>query len=225
LIQHLSKRRTLKRRERGAPERGVHAASTHGFSTIVEFSEVPCCGRLSGLKPLSLPTTRPDVPGNPKGIASSSPGLRGTSYPGSSFRKQFQPQRGCGLPVFCRGASESSRNPVGVVIFFGRFPRVARSSQPWASRRNPVGIQPVRMLLKYHRWSRLKPALQPTRFFVAFSISWHKWEWGGLFGFENRCYPREPVGDRSQLRREQDSAPAEEKATERSHHFISFLDC
>ncbi len=31
-----------------------------------------------------------------EGIASSSPGLRGTSYPGSSFSKGRQPQRGCG---------------------------------------------------------------------------------------------------------------------------------
>src|SRR5947207_5740428 len=36
-----------------------------------------------------------DLP-NPKGIESSSPGLRGTSYPGKSKTKAPQPQRGCG---------------------------------------------------------------------------------------------------------------------------------
>ncbi len=34
--------------------------------------------------------------GNPNGIPSQSPGLRGTSYPGSSSTKHPQPQRGCG---------------------------------------------------------------------------------------------------------------------------------
>ena len=32
------------------------------------------------------------------------------------------------------------RNPVGVVILSPRLPRVARSSRPWALRRNPFGI-------------------------------------------------------------------------------------
>jgi len=32
---------------------------------------------------------------NPKGIVPSSPGLRGTSYPGSASEKPHQPQRGC----------------------------------------------------------------------------------------------------------------------------------
>jgi len=50
-------------------------------------------------------------------------------------RGDFQPQRGCvKFPP-------SSRNPVGVVCLLPRFPRVARSSQPWALCRNPVGIQ------------------------------------------------------------------------------------
>ena len=92
---------------------------------------------------------------NPKGIVSFSPGLlapsdellerpgctevayptgRGTSYPGSRaewittptglclvFTDEPQPRWGC-LPS-------------------ATFPRVARSSQPWALSRNPVGIQ------------------------------------------------------------------------------------
>ena len=76
---------------------------------------------------------------NPKGIVPTSPGLRGwpvrlgPSYPGSSFNKHSQPQRGCGHCVFVRRACENGHNPVGVVIFFGRFPRVARASQPCGS--------------------------------------------------------------------------------------------
>ena len=71
---------------------------------------------------------------NPKGIVSASPGLRGTSYPGwrpaafptpTGLRLVFtvwpQPRWGC-LPL-------------------PRCPRVARSSQPWASGRNPFGIR------------------------------------------------------------------------------------
>ena len=70
---------------------------------------------------------------NPKGIVSSSPGLRGTSYPGSDAPRiptptglhqvwvaEPQPRRGC-LPS-------------------ATFPRVARTSQPWASSLNPFGI-------------------------------------------------------------------------------------
>ena len=37
--------------------------------------------------------------GNPNGIPSQSPGLRGTSYPGSSSTKHAQLQRGCGHSV------------------------------------------------------------------------------------------------------------------------------
>src|SRR5437667_8731967 len=48
-----------------------------------------------------------------------------------------QPQRGCGLvalPLLV------GRNPFRVVIDRTHDPRVARSSQPWALLRNPVGI-------------------------------------------------------------------------------------
>ena len=38
-------------------------------------------------------------PANPNGIPTQSPGLRGTSYPGSAPAKNSQPQRGCGLSV------------------------------------------------------------------------------------------------------------------------------
>jgi len=50
-----------------------------------------------------------------------------------------QPQRGCGNSVFVWRSCDVGRNPVGVVVVFGRFPRVARASQPWALRHSPVG--------------------------------------------------------------------------------------
>jgi hypothetical protein len=70
----------------------------------------------------------------------------------------FQPQRGCVLTnlVLCRkiwsawgrtrgvgfevGIEARGHNPVGVDHSMGPFPRVARSAQPWAVVRNPVGI-------------------------------------------------------------------------------------
>jgi hypothetical protein len=42
---------------------------------------------------------------NPNGIPSQSPGLRGTSYPGSRSVKHHQPQRGCGPSVHAPHAS------------------------------------------------------------------------------------------------------------------------
>ena len=60
-----------------------------------------------------------------------------------------QPQRGCGNSVFVRRAGDVGHNPVGVVIFCGRFPRVARASQPWALGRNPVGILNSIELLRF----------------------------------------------------------------------------
>ena len=59
---------------------------------------------------------------NPKGIVTSSPGLRGTSYPGSGFSTtEPQPCWGC--------------------LSWPTLPKVARSSQPWALGRNPFGIR------------------------------------------------------------------------------------
>jgi len=49
----------------------------------------------------------------------------------------IQPQRGCG-----RHASTQDTTPLGLLILWTRFPRVARTSQPWALGRNPFGIHP-----------------------------------------------------------------------------------
>ena len=52
-----------------------------------------------------------------------------------------QPQRGCSLFLGSDGC-----NPVGVVEYYGRYPRVARSSQPWAESHSPVGANKGRTL-------------------------------------------------------------------------------
>src|SRR6266404_2971587 len=70
--------------------------------------------------PLSLPTSWVKTCVNPKGILQQSPGLRGTSYPGSIASGRANPN---GLESV-RG--KRGRNPVGVETRFARFPRVAR---------------------------------------------------------------------------------------------------
>ena len=72
--------------------------------------------------------------GNPKGIESSSPGLRGTSYPGAG-------PEGFSTPTGLRPLCQDSPQPRWGCGAAARFPKVARSSQPWALSRNPVGIQ------------------------------------------------------------------------------------
>src|SRR2546427_145087 len=73
---------------------------------------------------------------NPEGIVSSSPGLRGTSYPGKSsrdmptlkgLRRRFAVQNNETRPATLSGLSPRDDCQ----------PRVARSSQPWALCRNP----------------------------------------------------------------------------------------
>ena len=61
-----------------------------------------------------------------------------------------QPQRGC-----VNGASTNGFNPFRVVKFGGRFPRVARASQPWAECHYPVGVKESRTL------AALRDALLP----------------------------------------------------------------
>ena len=48
---------------------------------------------------------------NPNGIGASSPGLRGTSYPGSGQGRHRQPQRGCGCG---RGTASTAATPSGL---------------------------------------------------------------------------------------------------------------
>ena len=72
---------------------------------------------------------------NPNGIPSSSPGLRAARYPGSRFRDGHNPNG-----VASCVPRPSAATPLGLMGILHRVPRVARASQPWALRRNPVGI-------------------------------------------------------------------------------------
>ena len=74
---------------------------------------------------------------NPNGIPSSSPGLRGTSYPGSTVTRVSNPN---GV-VSSRVASQMAATPLGLMGIAMRVPRVARASQPWAEGRCPVGAK------------------------------------------------------------------------------------
>ena len=49
------------------------------------------CDGSRGFQALSLPTSQDRDSVNPKGIASFSPGLRGTSYPGNRIKYHFNP--------------------------------------------------------------------------------------------------------------------------------------
>ena len=77
---------------------------------------------------------------NPKGIASISPGLRGTSYPGYGSAKINNPERVASHFVNLNSVRKDGCNPVGVEDFCVACPRVARPSQPWAEGSNPFGI-------------------------------------------------------------------------------------
>ncbi len=72
---------------------------------------------------------------NPKGIPAQSPGLRAASYPGNLRPAPSLPQRGCGL------ARRETTQPFQGWSSGGMRTRVARSSQPWVGRHNPVGSE------------------------------------------------------------------------------------
>ena len=77
---------------------------------------------------------------NPKGIPSSSPGLRAARYPGSAVAGFSTPT---GLRHLCTGWPQ----PRWGCLPSAMFPKVARASQPWALRRNPVGIRQLAVIL------------------------------------------------------------------------------
>ena len=74
---------------------------------------------------------------NPNGIASFSPGLRGTSDPGFSFA-------GVSTPKGLRHVSTIRPQPRLGFWPLPTLPRVARASQPWALSRNPFGIHIIK---------------------------------------------------------------------------------
>ena len=85
----------------------------------------------SGPAAVSLPEGSISIP-CPNGASSSSPGLRGTSYPVSPV-----PQSGS-TPTGLRH-SGTGHNPVGVENLVDDEPRVGAARQPWAGGHSPVG--------------------------------------------------------------------------------------
>jgi len=77
---------------------------------------------------------------NANGVPPSSPGLRGTRYPGTPSPDESQPQRGCAP------CDAVPTNPDGTVLRFNSSvapdPRVGLIAfgQPWAGGREPVGL-------------------------------------------------------------------------------------
>ena len=99
----------------------------------------PCqeAGRKSGVVYCTLHSSFLRIGnGNPKGIRSQSPGLRGTSYPGKTGPRLPTPT-GLRPPPL----SLAVTTPLGLPISFRRSPRVTRPSQPWAGGHNPFGIE------------------------------------------------------------------------------------
>src|SRR2546427_5197869 len=84
---------------------------------------------------------------HPKGMESFSPGLRGTSYPGCPRHPVLNPARVVSIAVYEYAASiygagdERAATLSGLMGSLLVSPRVARSSQPWAKRCNPFGIE------------------------------------------------------------------------------------
>ncbi len=76
------------------------------------------------------------IPSTPTALRPPAQGCEERASLGKRVHDLFQPQRGCGMD----SRVTEGRNPVGVDVDIASLPRVARSSQPWALRRNPVGI-------------------------------------------------------------------------------------
>lgn len=78
----------------------------------------------------------------PTGLHPSAQGCRFREATlGHPFQIFPQPQRGC-----INRPRAGGFNPFRVVKFGGRFPRVARPSQPWAECLYPVGVKESRTL-------------------------------------------------------------------------------
>ncbi len=94
------------------PRRGGALSSPDGCMRFSASESLPIAGNNSVLSRndlrapspggFALPTSPHRLLVNPKGIVSSSPGSRGTSYPGRLRWDGHQPQRGCVFVVTCR---------------------------------------------------------------------------------------------------------------------------
>ena len=76
---------------------------------------------------------------NPNGIPSQSPGLRGTSYPGSRVPRLFPNPNGVASSATRRFAT----TPLGLTNILESVPRVVAPLQPWAEGHCPVGAKPA----------------------------------------------------------------------------------
>ncbi len=96
----------------------------------------------------------------PTGLRHSAQGCRVREATLGNVVHHFpQPQRGC-----INGECDDGFNPFRVVKFSERFPRVARSSQPWAKCHYPVGVnesRPVSNLHESRALAALRDALLP----------------------------------------------------------------
>jgi hypothetical protein len=122
-----------------SPQPSPSGRGSHAFhrSTNPSALEGTTRGRRFSLSPWACHYPQVWLPFlNPKGIVSSSPGLRAASYPGKTESRKRPTPTGLRLQ-----ARTGGRNPVGVGAIWPSSPRVARCSQPWALRRNPFGIR------------------------------------------------------------------------------------
>ena len=79
---------------------------------------------------------------NANGVAASSPGLRGTRYPGNRSQNDNQPQRGCGLTE--RGVGLSTME-AGTALRFSDM-------CVFGSQGRPYGIRPTLGWRTQRRW-------------------------------------------------------------------------
>lgn len=85
------------------------------------------------------PGVRLRAPVKPNGLLSQSPGLQGTSYPGSPSRGIFN-RNAVAAPGMIWRTKTNAPNRVAVGRSFPVNPRKALARQPWAVGRNPVRI-------------------------------------------------------------------------------------
>ena len=144
---------------------------------------------------------------NPKGIASSSPRLRGTSYLGSRFTNGNQPQRGCGqnrsigvatnLPQPRWGCShfatftQGRRRCANLGLWAAAPLGLATAHQDGCSGENKGGETFRRCCVNPRRWPRTIPSLR--------GIAWYRSIPKGLCPPAQGCEERATLGHRSQM--------------------------
>ena len=117
--------------------------TTFGFAARMGWSAACSCATRATVSPNTTGNFRSRIP---TGFQPSAQGCEERVTLGKQGRNSP-------TPTGLRRIRLVGCNPVGVGIFSGRAPRVARSSQPWAGGRNPFGIElsswgPVRCIAK-----------------------------------------------------------------------------